>query len=241
MIAGLTLRDSKNNLHRAQTRNALPQTERCQGRARATQQKERFMAHVNRENPRLQKAFIEVVGPKAMEEFKLTNAHELPKLMKIVVNAGIGKFLDNQKLKPEIRDQFISNFQTITGQKPIMIKAKKAVAQFRVREGMPSAFMVTLRRDRMWHFMDRLINLAIPRIKDFRGVKDKSFDDGGSYSFGLTEQAVWPEINMTNATITHGMHITFVFEKSTPKLSRFVLAELGMPFVKPEERKQKTA
>jgi len=120
-----------------------------------------------------------------------------------------------------------------------LIDAKKAVAQFREREGMPSAFMVTLRRDHMWHFMDRLINLAIPRIKDFRGVKDKSFDKGGSYSMGLTEQAVWPEINMANATITHGMHITFVFENSNPKMSRFVLAELGMPFVKPEERKKK--
>ena len=99
--------------------------------------------------------------------------------------------------------------------------------------------MVTLRRDRMWHFMDRLINLAIPRIKDFRGVKDKSFDKGGSYSFGLTEQAVFPEINMANATITHGMHITFVFENSDPKKSRFVLSELGMPFMKPEERSRK--
>ncbi len=197
------------------------------------------MAHVTRTNPRLQQAYIDQVGPKAMEAFGLKNSHELPKLTKIVINAGIGKFLDNQKLKPEIRDQIIANFRTISGQKPIMLKAKKAVAQFRVREGMPSAFMVTLRRDRMWHFMDRLINLAIPRIKDFRGVKDKSFDQGGSYSFGLTEQAVFPEINMANATITHGMHVTFVFEKSNPKISRFVLSELGMPFVKPDENKKK--
>ncbi|RLS66343.1 MAG: 50S ribosomal protein L5 [Planctomycetota bacterium] len=197
------------------------------------------MAHVTRTNPRLQQAYIDQVGPKAMEAFGLKNSHELPKLTKIVINAGIGKFLDNQKLKPEIRDQIIANFRTISGQKPIMLKAKKAVAQFRVREGMPSAFMVTLRRDRMWHFMDRLINLAIPRIKDFRGVKDKSFDQGGSYSFGLTEQAVFPEINMANATITHGMHVTFVFEKSNPKISRFVLSELGMPFVKPDETKKK--
>jgi len=199
------------------------------------------MAHVKRNYPRLQQAFIDSVGPKALAEFGLANKHQLPKLTKIVVNAGIGKYLDNAKLKPEVRDQFIKNFSTITGQKPIMLKPKKAVAQFRVREGMPSAFMVTLRRDHMWHFMDRLINLAIPRIKDFRGVKDKSFDKGGSYSFGLTEQAVWPEINMANATITHGMHITFVFENSNPKLSRFILAELGMPFVKPEERKAKKA
>ena len=197
------------------------------------------MAHVKRNSPRLQQAYIDAVGPKALQEFGLENVHQLPRLTKIVVNAGIGKYLANAKLKPEDRDQFINNFATITGQKPIMIKAKKAVAQFRVREGMPSAFMVTLRRDRMWHFMDRLINLAIPRIKDFRGVKDKSFDKGGSYSFGLTEQAVFPEINMANATITHGMHITFVFENSDPKMSRFVLSELGMPFVKPEERQKK--
>ncbi|MFM1822624.1 MAG: ribosomal protein [Planctomycetota bacterium] len=197
------------------------------------------MAHATRNYPRLQQAFKDTVGPKAMQEFGLENPHQLPKLMKIVVNAGIGKYLDNGKIKPEVRDQFIGNFRTITGQNPVMIKAKKAVSQFRVREGMPSAFMVTMRRDRMWHFMDRLINLAIPRIKDFRGVKDKSFDKGGSYSMGLTEQAVWPEINMANATITHGMHITFVFENSDPKMSRFILAELGMPFVKPEERSKK--
>ncbi|MEY3026778.1 MAG: ribosomal protein [Planctomycetota bacterium] len=197
------------------------------------------MAYATRTYPRLQQAFKDTVGPKAMAEFGLDNPHQLPKLTKIVVNAGIGKFLDNGKIKPEVRDQFIGNFRTITGQNPVMIKAKKAVSQFRVREGMPSAFMVTMRRDPMWHFMDRLINLAIPRIKDFRGVKDKSFDKGGSYSMGLTEQAVWPEINMANATITHGMHITFVFENSDPKMSRFILAELGMPFVKPEERSKK--
>lgn len=194
------------------------------------------MAHATRTYPRLQQAYKDTVAAKAMQEFGLKNAHELPRLTKIVVNAGIGKYLDNGKIKPEVRDQFIENFRTITGQNPVMVKAKKAVSQFRVREGMPSAFMVTMRRDNMWHFMDRLINLAIPRIKDFRGVKDKSFDKGGSYSMGLTEQAVWPEINMANATITHGMHITFVFENSDPKKSRYILAELGMPFVKPEDR-----
>ncbi len=197
------------------------------------------MAHAKRTYPRLQQAYIDTVGPKALQEFGLDNVHQLPRLTKIVVNAGIGKYLDNAKLKPEVRDQFMANFATITGQKAIMLKAKKAVAQFRVREGMPSAFMVTLRRDRMWHFMDRLINLAIPRIKDFRGVKDKSFDKGGSYSMGLTEQAVWPEINMANVNFSHGMHVNIVFENSDPKMSRFVLAELGMPFVRPEENSKK--
>jgi large subunit ribosomal protein L5 len=120
-----------------------------------------------------------------------------------------------------------------------MIKAKKVVSNFKVREGSPSAFMVTLRRDRMWGFLDRLINLAIPRIKDFRGVSDKSFDRGGSWAMGLTEQAVWPEINMANVNFSHGMHVNIVFENSDPKMSRFVLAELGMPFVRPEENSKK--
>ncbi|MFO0828283.1 MAG: 50S ribosomal protein L5 [Phycisphaerales bacterium] len=189
--------------------------------------------------PRLQQLYMQQVAPKAMQEFGLKNPHQMPRLTKIVVNAGVGKFLENQKLKPEIRDTVISTFSTITGQKPIMIIAKKSVANFKVREGAPSAFMVTLRRDRMWHFLDRLVHLATPRIKDFRGVKDKAFDKAGNYSFGLTEQAVWPEINMANVTFSHGMHITLCFASSNPKMSRFVLGELGMPFVRPEESRKK--
>jgi len=191
-------------------------------------------------SPRLQTLYKEQVAPKLMKEFGLTNVNQVPVIDKIIVNTGVGKQLENQKLKPEIRDTVIDTYRRITGQKPVMTLAKKSVSNFKVREGAPSGFMVTLRRDRMWGFMDRMINLAIPRIKDFRGVSDRSFDKGGSWSFGLSEQAVWPEINMANATITHGMHITFVFENSNPKMSRFVLAELGMPFVKPEERKKKS-
>jgi large subunit ribosomal protein L5 len=116
-----------------------------------------------------------------------------------------------------------------------MILARKSVANFKVREGAPSAFMVTLRRERMWSFLDRLMNLAIPRIKDFRGVKDNAFDSAGNYSLGLSEQAVWPEINMANVNFAHGMHVNIVFENSNPQMSRFVLQELGMPFVRPEK------
>ena len=128
-----------------------------------------------------------------------------------------------------------STLTTITGQKPILVNARRSVANFKVREGAPSAYMVTLRRERMWHFLDRLINLAIPRIKDFRGVKDTAFDKGGTYSLGLTEQAVWPEINMAGVNFTHGMHINIVFENSTPQMSRFMLDKLGMPFVKRDQ------
>lgn len=178
--------------------------------------------------------YEETIAPKVMEEFGLTNRHQLPKIEKIVVNCGVGRYLENQKLKPEVRDTVIETLSAITGQKPIQILARKSVANFKVREGAPSAFMVTIRRDRMWHFLDRLMNLAIPRIKDFRGVKDSAFDSGGTYAMGLNEQAVWPEINMANVAFTHGMNINIVFSRSNPEMSRFILQELGMPFVRRE-------
>lgn len=194
------------------------------------------MVTTTKEKPRLQALYEDEVKAKVLKEFNLGNTHEAPKLAKIIINSGIGRFLDNQKLKPEIRDTVVSTLTTISGQKPVMLSAKKSVANFHVREGAPSAFMVTLRGERMWHFLDRLLNLAIPRIKDFRGLKDKSFDHGGNYSMGLTEQAVWPEINMAEVNFNHGMNINFTFENSTPQQSRFVLAELGMPFRRDEEQ-----
>jgi large subunit ribosomal protein L5 len=192
-------------------------------------------AETTKTSPRLQQHFRETVLPKVVSEFGLKNINQAPRILKVVINTGVGRHLENQKLKPEIRDTVISTLSTISGQKPVMILARKSVANFKVREGAPSAFMVTIRRERMWHFLDRLMNLAIPRIKDFRGVKDSAFDADGNYSMGLTEQAVWPEINMANVNFPHGMHINIVFERSNPKMSKFVLQELGMPFVKPEK------
>jgi len=186
---------------------------------------------------RLQAMYMEQVAPKLMKEFGLKNVNQVPVIEKVIVNTGVGKQLENQKLKPEIRDTVIDTYRKITGQKPVMTLAKKSVSNFKVREGAPSGFMVTLRRDRMWSFLDRMMNLAIPRIKDFRGVSDRSFDKGGSWSFGLSEQAVWPEINMASVNFSHGMNVTIVFSNSNPKMSRFALAELGMPFEKPEDRK----
>jgi len=190
-----------------------------------------------RELPRLLKMYRETVAPRLLQEFGLQNVNQLPRLTKVVVNCGIGRFLENQKLKPEHRDTVISTLTTITGQKPVMIRAKVAVSNFKVREGAPSAFMVTIRRDRMWYFLDRLINLAIPRIKDFRGVSDKAFDQAGNYSLGLAEQAVWPEINMATVNFSHGMNVNFCFDHSNPRMSRFLLQELGMPFVRPEDKR----
>lgn len=190
------------------------------------------MVAATTEKPRLKLAYEDTIRPAAMEKFSLHNVHEAPRLDKVVVNVGVGRFLENQKLKPDISETVVSTLTTISGQKPIMIAARRSVANFKVREGAPSAYMVTMRRTRMWHFLDRLMNLAIPRIKDFRGVKDTSFDAGGTYSMGLTEQAVWPEINMASVTFTHGMHINICFRNSNPEMSRFVLSELGMPFVR---------
>ncbi len=185
-----------------------------------------------RELSRLEQLYRETVVPRVRERFELSNVHQLPRLSKIILNCPIGRFLENQKLKPEIRDTVVSTLSTITGQRPITVKAKKSVSNFKVRKGAPSAFMVTLRRDRMWHFFDRLISLAIPRIRDFRGLKVTAFDAAGNYSMGLAEQAVWPEINMSNVSFTHGMNINIVFEHSNPEMSKLVLEEMGMPFVR---------
>jgi large subunit ribosomal protein L5 len=190
-----------------------------------------------KEPTRLQKLYQDTVADQVMKKFGLRNRHELPRLSKIVVNCGVGRFLENQKLRPEVRDTVAETLRAITGQQPILIKAKRSVSNFKVRAGSPSAMMVTLRRERMWHFLDRLINLAIPRIKDFRGLKGSSFDAGGAYSMGLSEQAVWPEINVANITVSHGMHINIVFERSDPAMSRFVLEALGMPFVRAEKER----
>ncbi len=185
-----------------------------------------------RELSRLEQLYRETVVPRVRERFELSNVHQLPRLSKIILNCPIGRFLENQKLKPEIRDTVVSTLSTITGQRPITVKAKKSVSNFKVRKGAPSAFVVTLRRDRMWHFFDRLISLAIPRIRDFRGLKVTAFDAAGNYSMGLAEQAVWPEINMSNVSFTHGMNINIVFEHSNPEMSKLVLEEMGMPFVR---------
>ncbi|MSR28923.1 MAG: 50S ribosomal protein L5 [Phycisphaerales bacterium] len=191
--------------------------------------------------PRLRRVYKQEVSKRIQEAFGLTNVCQLPSITKVVINVGVGKQLENQKLKPEYRDTVVHSLAAISGQKPIMVIAKKAVSNFKVREGAPSAFMVTLRRERMWNFLDRLINLAMPRIKDFRGVSDKTFDRQGNFAMGLSEQAVWPEINMASFAHVHGMNINIVFARSDPKKSRMLLTELGMPFVKPEKPQAKAA
>ncbi len=182
----------------------------------------------------IQEKFENEVLPKVKEKFGIDNPMALPRLEKIVINTGMGKQLENNKLKPEVRDTILSTLSTVTGQKPVLIIARKSVANFKVREGATSAAMVTVRRERMWSLLSRMIHLAIPRVKDFRGLKDTSFDKQGNYSLGFSEQAVFPEIDMSKVNFSHGMHINITFRNSTPAISRFVLAELGWPFKREE-------
>jgi large subunit ribosomal protein L5 len=186
--------------------------------------------------PRLRVAFDTAVRAKLASDKGVKNPMAQPKLEKIVININVGRHLEGTKIPPHVRDQVIDTITKISGQKPIMVRSHKSVSNFKLREGYESSYVVTMRRERMWSFLDRMINLVTPRIKDFRGLPDKAFDRSGNYSFGLTEQGVFPEINMAEATFTHGMHINMVFRNSTPDLSKFVLAELGMPFRKPDTK-----
>jgi large subunit ribosomal protein L5 len=186
--------------------------------------------------PRLRDMYEAKVRPAFAEQFGVKNRMAQPRLDKITINVNMGRHLDGTKIPPNIRQTVLDTISAISGQKPVVLKAKKSVANFKVREGYETAAMVTLRRERMWHFLDRLINLAAPRIKDFRGLPDKSFDRQGNYAMGLNEQGVFPEINMAEVNFTHGMNINMTFSNSTPERSRFVLEQLGMPFRKPNER-----
>jgi large subunit ribosomal protein L5 len=191
--------------------------------------------------PRLRVKADTEVGAKLAEQFGLRNPMQRPRLRTIVLNVNLGRHLEGTKLPPNVRQTAIDTLTKITGQKPVVIKAKKSVSNFKLRAGYEVAVMVTLRRDRMWHFLDRLVNLATPRVKDFRGLSAKAFDKQGNYSMGLTEQGVFPEINMAEVTFTHGMNINFIFTNSSPELSRAYLAALGMPFEKDEKKAEKAA
>jgi len=181
---------------------------------------------------RLRVRYDDEIAPRLAEEFGLANPMSRPCLEKIVLNVNMGRHLENNKLPGNVKEQVLATLTTVAGQKPVVVIARKSVSNFKVREGAETAAMVTLRGDRAWCFLDRLINLVTPRIKDFRGLPETSFDARGSYSMGLTEQAVFPEIDMARVNFSHGMHINIVFRNSTPAISRFVLGELGFPFTR---------
>lgn len=175
---------------------------------------------------KLKNTYLETIVPKLMEDFKYTNIHQVPKLVKVTVNRGLGEASQNAKAL----DSSIREIATITGQKPVVTRAKKAIASFKIRQGMPVGVMVTLRSERMYAFLDRLINLALPRIRDFRGVSPKSFDGRGNYSLGLKEQLIFPEIDYDSIDQIRGMDISIITTANTDSEGRALLKEMGMPF-----------
>ncbi len=184
--------------------------------------------------PRLKEQYDKQITGKIKEQFGISNPMAMPTLDKIVLNVGMGKELEGTKLNPKAREQVLQDLSLISGQKPIVKKAKKSVANFKLRAGYEVAAMVTLRSDRMWEFLDRLITVGIPRIKDFRGLKDK-LDGRGNYSFGINEQGIFPEVDMTSVQYTHGMNINLIFKNSNDQMTRSLLTEMGFPFVRPEK------
>jgi len=178
---------------------------------------------------RLAEKYKNEIIPQLKEEFGRGNAHSLPKLTKIVLNMGLGSAVQDRKRLEEA----LMHLTVISGQKPEITKAKKSVAGFKLREGMEIGCRVTLRGNRMYEFLDRLITLALPRVRDFRGVKAKAFDGNGNYSMGLSEQMVFPEVDADNAKYTQGMNITIVTDSSNDDEVKVLLEKFGMPFSKP--------
>ncbi|GAB3754451.1 50S ribosomal protein L5 [Microlunatus parietis] len=176
--------------------------------------------------PRLKLRYREEITKALQEEFSYANPMQLPRLLKIVVNMGVGEAARDSKLI----DGATRDLATITGQKPQVTRARKSIAQFKLREGMPIGVHVTLRGDRMWEFADRLLTLALPRIRDFRGLSPKQFDGNGNYTFGLTEQVMFHEIDQDKIDRVRGMDITFVTSAKTDDEGRALLRQLGFPF-----------
>jgi large subunit ribosomal protein L5 len=166
------------------------------------------------------------VIPALTKQFSYKNPNQVPKLEKIVLNMGLGAAVTN----PKIIDAAVEEVKAITGQKPIVTRSKKAIASFKLRAGIPIGVMVTLRKERMWEFLDRLVSLALPRTRDFRGVSRKAFDGKGNYTLGLKEQIIFPEINYDRIDVIKGLNISFVTTAKNDEEGRALLAHLGMPF-----------
>ena len=178
--------------------------------------------------PRIKARYVAEVAAKLKEEFGYTSQMQVPRLNKIVINMGVGDAIQNIK----VLDVAVEELTSIAGQKAVVRKAKKSVAQFKLRAGMPIACMVTLRGPRMWEFLDRLVTLSLPRVRDFRGVPTKSFDGRGNYTLGLKDQLIFQEIDYSKVEKIKGMNITFVTSAPTDPEARALLAHLGMPFRK---------
>ena len=175
---------------------------------------------------RLRERYEKEVAPALRKQFGYESSMQVPKLLKVVVNVGLGEAIQN----PKLLDAAVKEMAEITGQKPVVRKAKKSIAAFKLREGMSIGCSVTLRQDRMWEFLDRLINVALPRIRDFKGVSGKAFDGRGNYTLGLKEQFIFPEIDYDKVEMVHGMDIAIVTSAKTDEEGKALLRLFGMPF-----------
>src|SRR5204862_5412821 len=182
--------------------------------------------HSAKETPRLKSRLRQEIAPVLMKEFDFKNPMAVPHLHKIVVNMGVGEATQNAK----VLDPAVNELSQITGQKPVVTRAKKCIAAFKVRAGMPIGAMVTLRGDRMYEFFDRLVNVALPRVRDFRGLSSKSFDGRGNYTLGLREQLIFPEIDYAKVDKSKGMNVTIVTTAKSDNEARALLKHMGMPF-----------
>jgi large subunit ribosomal protein L5 len=176
--------------------------------------------------PRFAEKYAKEVIPALTKQFSYKNPNQVPRLRKIVLNMGLGAAVTN----PKIVDAAVEELRAITGQKPVVTRAKKAIASFKLRAGIPIGAMVTLRRARMWEFLDRLVTLALPRTRDFRGVSRKAFDGKGNYTLGLREQIIFPEINYDRIDVIKGLNVSFVTTARTDEEGRALLTKRGMPF-----------
>jgi large subunit ribosomal protein L5 len=175
---------------------------------------------------RLKERYTKEIAPALQKEFGFSNPMRIPKLEKVVINVGLGEAIANAK----VVDIAVNDLATITGQKPVVTKAKKSIAAFKLREGMNVGVMVTLRGDRMYEFLDRFMNVALPRVRDFRGVSPKSFDGRGNYTLGLRDQLIFPEIDFGKIDKARGMNVCIVTSAQTDEEARSLLRHLGMPF-----------
>ena len=175
---------------------------------------------------RLRERYTKVIAPAISKEFGIKNPMAVPRLEKIVINMGMGEAIANSKILDTAADEV----RAITGQKPVITKAKKSIASFKLRQGMPIGVMVTLRGDRMYEFLDRLVSIALPRVRDFRGVSPKAFDGRGNYTLGIREQLIFPEIDFNKVDKTRGLNISIVTTARNDDQARSLLKALGMPF-----------
>jgi large subunit ribosomal protein L5 len=181
--------------------------------------------------PRLISKYKDEVVPHLQKKFGYKNVHQIPQLVKISVNAGVGEAIQDSKALESV----LNDMALVTGQKPVITKAKKSISNFKLRQGMKIGAKVTLRKDRMWEFMDRFVSITVPRIRDFRGYSDKAFDGRGNYSLGVKEQIIFPEINVDKIDKIRGMDITFVTTAKTDEEAYELLLALGFPFKKQQQ------